>query len=174
MIGEIEVFAVVAMARNRVIGDKGGMPWRLPGDLRRFRELTTGRPMIMGRRTLDSIGRLLPDRDTIVLTRGDSLNVAGAVLAKTPEEALQRAADAARARGTNGIAVVGGAEIYTLLMPKTDRIYLTRIDAEPSGDTRLQPFEHSFELTEQMPLVRGERDSAAYRAETWDRLSGSV
>ncbi|WP_062011080.1 dihydrofolate reductase [Aureimonas sp. AU4] len=169
MIDGLEVFAVVAMARNRVIGANGSMPWHLPGDLKRFRDETMGCPMIMGRRTLDSIGRLLPGRDTIVLTRAHSVGIAGALVANSPSEALLSATAAARARGARGIAIVGGAEIYALLLPVTDRICLTRVEAEPPGDTRLDSFEQEFHLAEQSTALRGERDSAPYRAETWLR-----
>ena len=97
--------AVVAMAENGVIGDAGAMPWRMPSDLKRYRRLTMGKPMIMGRKTLDSIGRVLDGRDSIVLSRAERVPYEGAILAGTPDEALDRARDAAAARGADEIVV---------------------------------------------------------------------
>lgn len=174
MIAGLRVVAVVAMARNRVIGAGGTMPWHLPSELKRFRALTDNRPMIMGRRTLDSIGRLLPGRDTIVLSRADTVEIAGAVPARTPAQALDLATAAAKRRGAHEIAIVGGAEIYSIFMPVTDRVYLTRVDIEPAGDTELAPFERDFDRVETGPIERGERDSASYRTERWDRRPETV
>ncbi len=128
-----EVVLVAAMGRNRVIGVDGGMPWHLPEDLRRFKELTMGSPMIMGRSTYDSIGRVLPGRTTIVLTRNSDLEIAGAIVAHTPEKALESARAIAGSEGE--VMVVGGGEIYRLFLPLADRLELTIVDAEPKGDT---------------------------------------
>lgn len=174
MIDGFAIEAVVAMARNRVIGAEGGMPWRLPSDLATFRRLTTGCPMIMGRRTLDSIGRLLPDRDTIVLTRGGAAGVDGVLIAGDADEALAIASEAARRRAAPHIAVVGGAEVYAALLPRTDRIHLTRIEAEPPGDTIFPAFEDEFDLEARGELVQGDRDSAPFRLERWVRRAAAA
>jgi len=169
MIADRTVVAVVAMADNRVIGLNGEMPWHLPGDLKRFRLLTDGRPMIMGRKTLQSIGRLLPGRDTIVLTRGTLSGFEGAIVARGVEDAAGAALACAKRRGVGEIAVVGGAEIYAALLERTDRIELTRVAAEPAGDTFFPAFETAFRCTANDPAIRGERDSAGYRVQTWVR-----
>lgn len=171
MIGGASVVAVVAMARNRVIGANGAMPWHLSGDLKRFRALTEGRPMIMGRRTLESIGRLLPGRDTIVVTRGRLEGFEGALVAHGPDEAASLALRCAERRGVREIVVAGGAQIYSAFLARTDRIELTVVEAEPEGDTVLAPFESGFNRIAQAAPVQGERDSVPYRTETWVRVA---
>lgn len=120
---------VVARDRNGVIGKGGALPWRLPDDLKHVRSLTVGKPLIMGRRTYESIGRPLPDRTNIVLTRDPAFQAEGVKVASTPEEALALAGDAPE------VIVFGGAEVFARFLPLTDRIYLTEVDTEAAGDT---------------------------------------
>ena len=108
---------VVAAARNGVIGRAGDMPWRMPSSLRRFRALTLGRPMIMGRKTFEAIGRPLDGRDTIVVTRNAAFAASGVHLAASLPEALRIAAKLAVARTTNEIIIAGGGEIYRAALP---------------------------------------------------------
>ena len=131
----MHVTLVVAMARNRVIGDAGDMPWRMPSSLRRFRELTLGRPMIMGRKTFASIGRVLDGRDTIIVTRDRALKVDGAWVASGIEEALALARYLAQKRQVDEIAIAGGGEIYAAIMPYATRAHVDLIDVEVAGDT---------------------------------------
>ena len=125
----MELVLVVAAAGNGVIGKDGAMPWHLPADLRHFRRITMGKPVIMGRKTWNSIGRPLPGRQNIVLTRDSAFHAAGASIVTSLDEALAAAGDAAEAM------VIGGAEIYALARPLATRIELTRIHASPEGDT---------------------------------------
>ena len=120
---------VVAMARNRVIGRDNDLPWRLPEDLKRFKALTMGKPMVMGRKTFESIGRPLPGRTTIVVSRQAGLQIPGCVVADSIDAAI-RAAD-----GAPEIMLVGGAQLYSEALPRVTRIYLTRIHADVEGDT---------------------------------------
>lgn len=162
--------AVAAVARNNVIGHEGGMPWRLPTDLRRYRALTIDRPMIMGRRTLESIGRVLDGRDTIVLSRRGGQVIPGAIAATDVEEALRRAETAADKRGANEIVIAGGAEIYRLFWSRLDRLELTVIEAEPAGDTFFPLYaDGAFERRERTAMPRTDRDSADAWYETWVR-----
>ncbi|WP_244492308.1 dihydrofolate reductase [Aureimonas sp. AU12] len=164
---------MVAAARNRVIGLDGAMPWHLPSDLKRYRQLTMGRPMIMGRKTLEAIGRVLDGRDTIVLTRAASLPFDGAILAGSVEEALQLAAEAAKARGSNEIVIAGGAEIYRQFLAVTDRIAMTVVEAEPLGDTLFPEIAGSgFSCVSSAPVPKGPSDSADCRFEMWERHGG--
>lgn len=119
---------IVAMARNRVIGRHGGMPWRLPADLRRFRQLTMGKPIIMGRRTHEAIGRALPGRHNIVVTHQRDYRAPGCSVTGSLAAALQLSGLAAE------IMVIGGSELYRSALPEADRIYLTEVHAEPAGD----------------------------------------
>lgn len=122
------VIFVVAMARNGVIGRNGVLPWHLPEDLRHFKRLTLGKPVLMGRRTYESIGKPLPGRENLVLTRSEGWNAAGVVAVHSLDQAISRA------RGASELAVIGGAEIFELCMPLVVRIYLTRVDADLEGD----------------------------------------
>jgi dihydrofolate reductase len=127
-----EIALVVARALNGVIGDQGRLPWHLPADLRRFKALTLGAPMIMGRKTFESLPGLLPGRRHIVLSRG-GWHAPGAEIARDAEAALALV-DGPR------VSVIGGAEIYRLFAPRADRIELTEVHASPPGDTLLPPF----------------------------------
>ena len=121
---------VVAAARNGVIGRDNGLPWRLPADLAHFKRVTLGHPILMGRRTLDSIGRPLPGRQNIVLTRDPSFRAAGATVVHSLAEARAAAGDAGR------LMVIGGAEIYRACLADADVLHLTEVDAELDGDAR--------------------------------------
>ncbi len=139
----MRISMIVAVSRNGVIGKDGAMPWHLPADLQRFKRITLGKPVVMGRRTHESIGRPLPGRTNIVLTRDRDYRAAGCILAHTIDEALaaaRAAACAAREPGRDEVPgeamVIGGAAVYAAFLPRADRLYLTRVDAEVAGDTR--------------------------------------
>jgi len=132
------VSLIVAVSDNGVIGRAGGLPWRLPADLSRFKRLTMGHHMVMGRRTWESIGcRPLPGRPTIVVTRNGSYSADHARVAHTLGDALALAA------GDDEVFIAGGEEIYRMALLLADRIHLTRIHAEVEGDTRFPDFEES-------------------------------
>ena len=123
----------VARSDNGIIGRDGGLPWRLPGDLKHFKTLTTGKPMIMGRRTFESLPGLLPGRRHIVLTRDADWSAEGAERAGSVDDALAKAGDATE------VAVIGGAEIYALFMDRAARIELTEVHRTVEGDTKMPP-----------------------------------
>jgi dihydrofolate reductase len=127
---------VVARARNGVIGRQGGLPWHLPSDLKRFKSITMGKPMIMGRKTFESLGRVLPGRRHIVVTRDQAWRADGVEVANDPEEALCMAGGA-----DQDVAVIGGAQLFDELRDRADRVELTEIHADFEGDTSLPPFE---------------------------------
>ena len=130
----MKISFVVAVAENGVIGREGGMPWHLPSDLKRFRQLTMGKPIIMGRKTYDSIGRPLPGRDNIVITRSLTFAPEGVFVVRSTEAALRLAAARAVERNADEIAVIGGSAIFREMLPMAHRIYFTRIHASPPGD----------------------------------------
>ena len=134
---------VVAVAENGVIGHDNRLLWHIRSDLRRFRDLTWGKPMIMGRRTFESIGKPLPGRETVVLTRDPAFAAEGVHVARSWEEAVATAERLAGAMGAEAVAVVGGAEIYALALPLADRIHLTEVHAAPEGETRFPPFDRA-------------------------------
>ncbi|SKA13375.1 dihydrofolate reductase [Consotaella salsifontis] len=167
---EPRIVAVVAMAENGIIGRQGAMPWRLPTDLKRYRRLTMGKPMIMGRKTLESIGRILDGRDTIVLSHQAALPVAGAHLAASPNDALTLARDLASGRGSDEIVIAGGGEIYRLFLDRTERLYVTLVAATPEGDARFPDIDEGIWLKVQDETVPAtEKDSAAMRFLVFDR-----
>ena len=131
-----EIFLIYARAANGTIGKDGGIPWHISQDMKRFRALTMGKPMIMGRKTFESFGKPLPGRRHIVLTRRDSWNSEGAEVARSVEQAL---AIAREGNGDGDIAVVGGSAVYDVYRPLADRIELTEIHAEYEGDTFMKP-----------------------------------
>lgn len=130
-----KIVIVVAVADNGVIGREGVLPWRMPSDLKRFRTMTMGKPVIMGRKTFQGLKKPLDGRDNIVVTRNAGWTAPGAIAAPTLEAAIALARDLAARRGADEIAVIGGGEIYRAALPLADRIYLTRVHATPTGDT---------------------------------------
>jgi len=120
---------VVAMARNGVIGRGNGLPWHLPDDLKHFKALTMGKPILMGRTTYETIGRALPGRDNLVLTHKRGWQASGVSAVHSLSEALERAAQASE------LMVIGGAEVYRLTLPLAQSIYLTEVQADVEGDT---------------------------------------
>ena len=134
MNGEVkpEIVLIYARAANGAIGNEGDLPWRLPADLKRFKALTMGKPMVMGRKTFESLPGLLPGRRHIVLSRRDDLKAEGTELAGSVQEAL---ALAAKDNGSGEIAIIGGAAIYDVFLPLAHRIELTQIHADYKGDT---------------------------------------
>ncbi|MEN9837204.1 MAG: hypothetical protein RLZ79_872 [Pseudomonadota bacterium] len=131
------VTLIVAMTDDGVIGIDGQLPWRLPEDLRRFKAATLGKPVVMGRKTFESIGRPLPQRHNIVLTRqvGFSARDPAVTVVTTLEAALQAAGDVPE------VMIIGGAEIYQLALPLAQRIILTRVHANVQGDTHFSPLD---------------------------------
>ncbi len=129
--GTLELAAIAAMGQNRVIGYQNRMPWHLPADLNHFKQITSPHPIIMGHKTYLSIGRLLPNRLNIILTRQDGLIIPGATIVKTVPEALT----AAEAAQTGKAFVIGGGEIYRLFWPWIKILYLTEIQHDFTGDT---------------------------------------
>ena len=134
---------VVAIAENGVIGRDNQLPWRLKTDLRRFRELTWGKPMIMGRKTFDSIGKPLPGRKTVVLTRDPGFSAEEVAVAHDWPEALRLAEAAAAVMGADEIAVIGGADVFALALPQARRIHLTLVHAAPAGDVLFPPYDRA-------------------------------
>lgn len=136
----MSLFLIYARAANGVIGKDGALPWHLPADLKRFKALTMGKPMIMGRKTFESLPGLLPGRRHIVLTRRERWDSTGAELVGSVEEALAAAGD-------GDVAVIGGAAIYDVFMEHADRIELTEIHEDFEGDTFMKPLGAEWEVT---------------------------
>jgi len=162
--------AVVARARNGVIGVNNDLPWRLSSDLKRFKSLTMGKPMIMGRKTWDSIGRPLPGREIIVLTRDPHFRAEGAHVAATPAEALATARRLAALTGASEIIIAGGGDVFRAYLPETMIIEVTEVALDCAGDAHfpaLDPTEWREVARETPP--RGPRDEADFHYATFQR-----
>ena len=156
--------AIVAVSRNSIIGRDGGMPWRQSADLKRFKTLTMGHAMIMGRKTFASLGRALPGRTSIVLSRQSNLALPDGVLhAHSLDEALQLCANDPEP------FVIGGGEIYRLAMPQIERLYVTRIDADLTGDTRFDYDLSAWRLREESLHAADAKNEYPYTFQVWER-----
>lgn len=139
----MRISLVAAMSENRIIGRDGRLPWRLRGDLRRFRQLTIGHPVVMGRKTFESIGAPLPKRCNIVLSRDANWNAADVLVASDLERAMRLAGECQE------LFIIGGEEVYQQALPMADRIYLTVVHATLEGDTRFPEIDlHNWTLVE--------------------------
>jgi dihydrofolate reductase len=153
------IVLVVAVADNGVIGRAGQLPWRLASDLKRFRQLTLGKPVIMGRKTYASIGKPLDGRDNIVVTRQPDFHPPGVYVATAVEEALVLGQRLATERGVNEVMVIGGEAIFQGALARAQRIHLTRVHAAPAGDARFDPpGPRAWRETERVPMVQGPND----------------
>lgn len=168
------VALVVAVARNGVIGHDGDLPWRQSSDLKLFRRLTMGKPIIMGRRTWDTLPmRPLDGRDNIVMTRARDFAAPGAIVVHSIEEALGEARRCAKERGADEIVVIGGAEIYRAVLPHADRLYWTEIHAEPVGDTYFPVLDtDEWRLVSHEEIPQGDKDQYPASLRIVDRERG--
>jgi dihydrofolate reductase len=158
-----EISLICAVARNRVIGRNNQLLWRLKSDLRHFRDLTTGKPVIMGRKTHNSIGRPLPNRDNIVVTRDRAFVADGVFVVHTLDEAFRVAEDCAKERAVDEIMVAGGGDIYAQTIERADALYLTEVDMEPEGDAWFPPVDRMlWEEISRKTHPKGPDDEAAF------------
>lgn len=165
------IVIVAAVARNGVIGRDGEMPWRLSTDLQRFKRLTMGKPIVMGRKTFEAIGKPLPGRLNIVVTRSGALSADGVVTAPDLPAALDLAREEARRTGALEVAVVGGGEIYARAMRLSDRLYITHVEAKPDGDVLFPPIDPTiWRGVESERIAAGEKDSEATTFAIYERL----
>jgi dihydrofolate reductase len=166
----MEIVLIIAVAENGVIGANGAMPWRLKSDMARFKALTIGRPVVMGRKTFASIGRPLPGRTNIVVTRDVGFRADGVVITNSFADARAIATGDALRRFATEIAVIGGAEIYAQWMDGADRLEITEVHARPDGDTRFPAVDPT--AWEEVARVRnpaGPHDSADFSYVTFRR-----
>lgn len=161
---------VVAMARNRVIGRDGSLPWRLSSDLKRFKALTMGKPVVMGRKTWDSIGRALPGRPNVVVTRNAAFDAAGVERAETLDAALRQAEALAAEAGADEICVIGGGEIYAQAIGRADVLHVTHVAVEAEGDTLFPEIDPTvWKCVHEECIPAGERDSHPTRYAVYRR-----
>nr|MBF0684178.1 dihydrofolate reductase [Pseudomonas sp.] len=159
----IKLTLVVAYAKNRVIGRDNALPWRLPADLAHFKRTTLGKPIIMGRKTWDSLGRALPGRLNIVVSRNPELQATGATVVGNLEQAL----NACKASGAQEACVIGGEAIFAMALPLADTVIATEIDAEVPGDTWFAPLPAGWRETRREP--QPEENGYRYDFVTYER-----
>ena len=165
-----KIAMIAAVARNRVIGRDGTLPWRIPSDMGFFKRTTMGKPIVMGRKQFESVGRALPGRTNIVVTRQKDYQPDGVLVFSDFEAALDHARTIAAADGADEVMIIGGGEIYALGLPHADRLYLTEVDLAPEGDVLFPAFSpEDWVLAETPEFTPSERDDAAYRIAVYDR-----
>ena len=159
---------IVAMSKNRVIGKDNKIPWHLSEDLKRFKKITMGHPIIMGRKTYESIGRPLPGRENIVITRNPKFKAEGITVVHSLE-------DAVRGKDPNEeLFIIGGAEIYKSALPQVEKLYMTRIEKDFEGDAFFPELdsEKDFEVIEESQKFISEKNQLPYRFMTFQRIGG--
>jgi dihydrofolate reductase len=172
MIGGKKVVQVVAIGENGVIGRNGALPWRLKSELQHFKRVTLNHPVVMGRRTFESLKRPLPQRTNIVLTRRAGEAQPGVIYASDLDEALACARADAEARGAGAIMIIGGSDVFARTLPVADRLELTRVHGSPQGDVwfpALDPQE--WRVTHSERHARGLDDEFDYTICTYERVS---
>jgi dihydrofolate reductase len=166
----VRIVLVAAIADNGVIGRDNALPWRLSSDLKRFKALTIGKPVVMGRKTYLSIGKPLPERTNIVVSRDESFAPPGVLVARSLEAALAAARDDAARRGVDEIAVIGGTDIFVQTMPLADRLEITHVHARPAGDTYFPPIDEArWRVIARSEHPAGPRDDASFSYATYQR-----
>jgi len=166
---------IAAVARNGVIGAGGGMPWKLTTDMQRFRRLTMNKPVVMGRKTFASIGKPLPGRANIVLTRHGLGPLPGVIVERNLEAALATATRHAEMMLATEIMVMGGEELYAATIGRAGRLYITHVDAEPNGDAFFPPIDPAlWSASSSEPIAAGPQDSAATTFTIYERAVASM
>lgn len=162
----MKISVIAAMSQNRVIGRDGSLPWHLPTDLARFKSITTGHTVIMGRKTFESVGKPLPNRRTIIITRNNDYRCAGVFIAHSLDEALDHAAH------EDEIFILGGEAVYRIALPRADRLYLTIIHATIEGDTYFPNLDFDdWKLVEDERHEIDERHAYAFSFRRYERAS---
>jgi dihydrofolate reductase len=170
--GRVDIILVVAVAENGVIGRDNAMPWRIKSDLKYFRSVTMNKPVIMGRKTFASIGKPLPGRTNIVVTRNSEFTAPDVLVAPGIEQALSAARGDALRRGTNEIAVIGGTDIFAQTLAMADRIALTRVHANPPGDTYMPAIDPQvWRETERIAHQAGPDDDYGFTIMQYERAA---
>ena len=165
-----KISLIVAVAKNKVIGDKGAMPWDLPSDLENFKKITMNKPMIMGRKTFDSIGRPLPGRDNIVVSRNPNISKDGIILCNDIDTAVSIANECAERRKTDEIMVIGGEYIFKAFVNKADKLYLTEVDSSPDGDVFFPNFNlNNFNQIYKNDFSQEKGDSCKHRLIVYEK-----
>ncbi|MBU2328469.1 MAG: dihydrofolate reductase [Alphaproteobacteria bacterium] len=169
----IKIVIIVAVSQNGIIGRDGDMPWKLSTDLRRFKALSMGKPLVMGRKTFESVGsKPLPGRPHIIVSRSEGFDMPGVESATSLEDALDRAKSMARTSGVAEVCIVGGGEIYRQALEHADMLHVTHVETVVDGDTSFPQIDPAvFELIEETSVPAGEKDNFPTRYAIYRRRS---
>lgn len=168
----VRIAMIAGVAQNGVIGSDQTIPWRVPSDMAFFRKTTMGKPIVMGRKQFETVGKPLPGRTNIVITRQKDYQPEGVMVFNDIEAALAQAREIAEAAGVDEIMIIGGGELYAQLMDRADRLYISHIDLEPTGDVRFPTIKpHEWAVVEVPDIEPSPRDDATYRVNVYDRRS---
>lgn len=166
---------IAAVARNGVIGRDGDMPWYIPSDFAHFKRTTMGKPMVMGRKQFESVGKPLPGRTNIVVSRQNGYQPDGVLVFDELAAALDHARAIALADGVDEVMVVGGGEIYRQAMEVADTLYITHVDMDVDGDVHFPAIDRkTWEMSTEWPVTPDARDASAYSIKVYRRLAGDT
>lgn len=166
----MRIAMIAGVARNGVIGSDQDIPWRIPSDFGWFKRATLGKPIVMGRKQFETVGKPLPGRTNIVITRQQGYQPDGVEVVHSIEAALERAAEVARADGVDEIMIIGGGELYAQLMGRADRLYISHIDLEPVGDVRFPTISaDEWAVVDEPSVDASPKDQATYRVKVYER-----
>jgi dihydrofolate reductase len=166
----VRIAMIAGVAENGVIGSDQTIPWRVPSDMAFFKRMTMGKPIVMGRKQFETVGKPLPGRTNIVITRQRGYQPEGVLVFHDVETALEQARRIAQADGVDEIMIIGGGELYAQLMERADRLYITHIDLHPAGDVRFPAIAPEQWAVIDLPEVTpSPRDEASYRVKVYER-----
>lgn len=161
---------IAAVARNNVIGADGGIPWKIPGDMAFFKRTTMGKPIVMGRKQYETVGRPLPGRTNIVITRQPGYAPEGVIVVGSLEQALEKGREIADRDGVDEVMVIGGGEIYAQAMPLARRLYISHVDLAPEGDVLFPAIDPAtWQVVAEPEVPASDKDAAAFRVSVYER-----
>lgn len=166
----VRISMIAAVAENGVIGSGQAMPWRIPSDFAFFKRMTLGKPIVMGRKQFETVGKPLPGRTNIVVTRQENYQPKGVEVFGNVEEALERAVAVVEASGGEEVMVIGGGDIYAQVLGRADRLYISHVDLSPVGDVYFPPIDPTEWVVIDLPEVEpSTKDDASYRVKVYER-----
>ena len=170
-----KIAMIAAVASNGVIGNDQSIPWRIPSDFAFFKRTTMGKPMVMGRKQFETVGKPLPGRTNVVVTRDPAFAADGIVVTHDPDTALALAAEIAVRDGVDEIMIIGGGTLYAQLMPRADRLYISHVELAPEGDVVFPAIDPTvWEVVGQPEVTPDSRDDAPYRVNVYERRAGTA
>ncbi|KKC30951.1 dihydrofolate reductase [Devosia psychrophila] len=171
----ITIAMIAGVAENGVIGSEQSIPWRVPSDMAFFKRTTMGKPIVMGRKQFETVGKPLPGRTNIVITRQQGYQPEGVLVCHSVEHAVKKAREIALADGADEIMIIGGGELYAQLMPRAERLYISHIDLSPAGDVRFPAIKPEEWAVVDLPEVApSPNDEASYRVKVYARRQGAA